>query len=85
MVLWTSKDQGATWRRVRQLTSGSERNHSYARKPVDAHPDFYALWADGDAFAPSASALYFTNRDGDRAWRLPVRMKEDEEKPEVPW
>lgn len=85
MVLWRSADQGATWRKVKQLTRDSKHNHTYARKPVDAHPDFYALWADGNAFAPSASDLYFTNRDGDRVWRLPAKMKEKEEKPEAVW
>src|SRR5262249_19199437 len=83
MVLWTSKDQGATWRKVKQLTSASKRNHGHAPKPVDAHPDFHPLWADRDACARSESSLYFTNREGDRVWRLPVRMKEDEEKPQA--
>lgn len=82
MVLWRSKDRGATWAKVRQLTRASTRNHSYARKPVDAHPAFYALWADGDAFAPSDSSLYFTNRAGDRVWRLPAKMTADEQAPE---
>jgi hypothetical protein len=83
MVLWRSKDRGATWEKARQVTRGSKRNHTYARKPVDAHEDFYALWADGDAFVPSPSALYFTNRKGDRVWRLPTAMKADEEKPKA--
>lgn len=85
MVLWRSKDEGKSWEKVRQLTRNSVRNHTYARKPVDAHEDFYALWADGDAFGPSESNLYFTNRKGDRVWRLPARMTEDEAKPEVAW
>jgi hypothetical protein len=71
MVLWTSRDEGATWTRVRQLTRNSLRNHTYARLPVNAHPDFYALWADGDTKGASESCLYFADRDGRRVWRLP--------------
>jgi len=76
MVAWTSGDKGKTWREARQLTVGSTRNHSYARRPVDAHPDFYALWADGDAFKPSPSRLYFANRSGDKVHVLPDSMTE---------
>jgi len=71
MVLWTSRDEGATWARVKQLTRGSARNHTYARLPVNAHPDFYALWADGDTKKISESSLYFTDREGRRVYRLP--------------
>jgi hypothetical protein len=71
MVLWTSRDEGATWTRVKQLTRNSPRNHTYARLPVNAHPNFYALWADGDTKRASESYLYFTDRDGRRVWRLP--------------
>lgn len=71
MVLWISRDEGATWKRVKQLTRNSPRNHTYARTPVNAHPDFYALWADGDTKNVSESSLYFTDRDGRRVWRLP--------------
>jgi len=71
MVLWISRDEGTTWKRVKQLTRNSPRNHTYARIPVNAHPDFYALWADGDTKNVSESSLYFTDRDGRRVWRLP--------------
>jgi hypothetical protein len=74
MVLWTSRDEGGSWTRVRQLTRDSEFNHTYARRPVNAHPQFYALWADGDVHEPSPSRLYFTDRDGRRVWRLPIEM-----------
>src|SRR5690606_151929 len=53
MVMWLSRDLGETWQRKKQLTANSERNHTYARRPVNAHPGFYALWADGDARQPS--------------------------------
>jgi len=82
MVMWTSKDQGRSWKRVRKLTAAKERNHTYARKPVNAHPDFYALWADGDTKKPSVSYLYFTNREGTAVWRLPPKMTGEFAKPE---
>ena len=81
MALWTSPDQGATWRRVKSLTRDSRFNHTYARRPVNAHPDFYALWADGHAKRPSESRLYFTDREGSRVWQLPTRMTRDLERP----
>jgi hypothetical protein len=83
MVLWTSGDEGATWKKERQLTRDSQVNHTYARRPVDAHPQFYALWADGNPHKPSASRLYFTDRDGSRVWQLPWTMSSDEERANV--
>lgn len=85
MVMWTSADQGATWKRVKQLTHESPRNHTYARRPVNAHPDFYALWADGNARQASESCIYFTNQRGDHVWRLPSSMTEDFAVPEQAW
>jgi hypothetical protein len=73
MVLWQSTDRGDHWTRVRQLTANSARNHTFARRPVNAHPDFYALWADGDARRSSPSRLCFCNRAGD-VFLLPERM-----------
>ncbi|MBN2325574.1 MAG: BNR-4 repeat-containing protein [Candidatus Omnitrophica bacterium] len=81
MVMWVSLDRGRSWKKEQQLTQDSPRNHTYARRPLNAHPDFYAFWADGDAFKPSESQLYFTNRDGTNVWMLPVKMEEDFQKP----
>jgi hypothetical protein len=81
MVLWLSKDQGATWKRVRKLTASERWNHTYAKKPVNAHPDFYALWADGDTLRPSSSRLYFTNRNGSSVWQLPETMRDEFARP----
>jgi hypothetical protein len=81
MELWTSRDQGQSWSRRATLTSGSRYNHSYARKPVNAHPDFYAFWADGSPLEPTPSALYFSTRDG-RVFRLPQQMNGATAKPE---
>ncbi|MBM4016915.1 MAG: hypothetical protein FJ288_01090 [Planctomycetes bacterium] len=85
MALWISTDSGAAWRKVRDLTARSQFNHSYARRPVRAHPDFYAFWADGNPNEFSPSRLYFTNRAGDHVWRLPAAMTEEFSRPEVAW
>ena len=80
MALWTSRDQGMTWEKVKQLTSGSPRNHNYARRAVQANPHFYALWADGHGRKPSQSDLYFCTKDGN-VYQLPRLMEGDVEKP----
>jgi len=82
VALWTSTDQGATWEMKKQLTRNSPLNHTYCRKPVNAHPDFYAFWADGHARKPSESRLHFCDREGKGVWRLPPAMKEDFAQPE---
>ena len=74
MALWTSRDEGKTWERKRLITRGSSYNQSYARRPVNAQPDFYAFWADGHADEMSESHLYFTNRAGNKVWELPYDM-----------
>ena len=42
MVMWLSRDQGATWTKLKQLTRDSKFNHTYARRPLHALPEFYA-------------------------------------------
>lgn len=81
VAMWVSKDQGHHWDKIRQMTKNSEYNHSYVRQPVNAHPDFYAIWADGHGRKPSDSRLYFCNKAGD-VFRLPVKMDGDYAKPE---
>lgn len=83
MVLWTSPDEGANWRREKTLTRDPARNHTYARRPVDAQPDFYAIWADGNAREPSESRLYFTDQAGSHVWRLPEQIEGDAARPEI--
>lgn len=78
---WESRDDGQTWKRTGALTKNSQRNHTYVRRPLNAHPDFYALWADGNALKLSESNLYFANRQG-QVFRLPAVMKGRVEKPE---
>jgi BNR repeat-containing family member len=81
VVMWTSRNEGADWVRIKALTRDSRFNHTYIRRPVNAHPDFYALWADGDTHNLSASSLYFCNRDG-AVWKLPVTMTDETARPE---
>lgn len=81
IAMWVSTDQGRHWKMVRQMTHDSKYNHTFVRRPVNAHPDFYGFWADGHGRQPSDSRLYFCNRDGD-AFRLPVRMDAEFLRPE---
>jgi hypothetical protein len=85
VAMWVSRNRGESWAKIKQLTHDSQFNHTYCRRPVNAHPDFYAFWADGHGRRPSESRLYFTNRDGDHVWRLPVVMKGQVAKPEIAW
>lgn len=80
VATWASRDQGATWRKVKQLTHDSAFNHTYARHPVNAHDEFYALWADGHGRRPSESSIYFCNKAGD-VYRLPRQMAGDFARP----
>ena len=83
VVMWTSRDEGGTWTKLKTLTAGlSEFNHTYVRQPIDARDDFYAFWADGDPRQRSESRLYFTNKTGDAVWRLPPHMTTGTAKPE---
>ena len=85
VVLWTSSDEGQHWQRVKQLTHDSKRNHTFVRRPLNANPEFYAFWADGNGREPSGSAIYFTNQRGDHVWRLPEQMNAGFAKPEIAW
>ena len=81
VAMWQSKDTGNTWSKTRDLTQKSARNHTYIRRVLNAHPDFFAIWADGDALKPSISRLYFCNQNGDRVWMMPPEMGEDLKEP----
>lgn len=79
MVLWASKDEGRTWTRRANLTTQSELNHSYARRPLNARDPFFAFWADGNPDKLSPSRLYFADSSGQRVWRLPYTFPEGAE------
>ena len=81
VVMFTSQDRGITWQ-SKKVTTNSKLNQSYPRRPVDANPDFYAFWADGNPLAVSESSFYFTNKEGTHVWKLPRQMTHDFEKPE---
>jgi len=80
MAVWESNDEGMTWKKTKMLTENSSRNHSYARRPLHAHKDFYAFWADGNASEFSRSELYFSNKKGE-VFKLPYNMENNVEKP----
>ena len=82
MAMWVSSNLGLTWKKVKQLTKDSPRNHTYARRPVNAHTDFYAIWADGHGRKPSKSNLYFCNKQGN-VRILPREMSEELVKPRL--
>lgn len=82
VALWTSRNQGLNWTLTRQMTAGSRYNHTYIRRPVNAHPDFYAFWADGHARQPSDSRLYFCNHEGD-VFMLPPKMSREFAEPQL--
>lgn len=77
MVNWVSHDQGDSWTATWQLTHDGQYNHTYARAPVNANPEFYAFWADGNPLELSESRFYYTDRDGTGVWQLPWTMEED--------
>lgn len=75
VVMWCSFDQGKTWTKEKQMTQNSPRNHCYVRRPNDAQPDFYGIWADGNGRKPSESNLFFCNKEG-RVFKLPRETTE---------
>lgn len=80
MEMWESEDNGKTWKKVKVLTQDSKYNHTYARRPIPVHPDFYAFWADGHGRQPSESRLYFCDSKGN-VYQLPQKMEDDFVKP----
>jgi hypothetical protein len=82
VAMWASRDDGKTWQKQRQMTQGSPHNHTYVRRPVNAHPDFYGFWADGHGRKPSLSRLFFCNKNGD-VFPLPEKMEGAFYKPSV--
>jgi hypothetical protein len=83
VAVWSSRDDGKTWTKQHDLTHGSPMNHNYVRRAMHAHPEFYAFWADGNPDKFSRSHLYFTNKSGDKVWRLPYNMRGEFEEPEL--
>jgi hypothetical protein len=81
VAMWVSANQGRQWRKARVMTRNSKYNHTYVRRPVPAHPEFYGFWADGHTDEESPSSLYFCNQDGD-VFKLPRQMNANAARPE---
>jgi hypothetical protein len=81
MSMWIRPAGSEHWNHLRTLTEESSRNHGYARRPVHAHPDFYAFWTDGNPDQLTPSHLYFTNKNGTGLWTLPYTMSQPLEEP----
>ncbi len=74
IALWISNDAGKSWEKEKQLTYNSPQNHTYVRRPVNFHGDFFGLWADGNCRKVSESNIYFCNKDG-KVYKLPREIK----------
>ncbi len=81
MVMWLSRDLGVSWKQAKRMTRAKAFNHTYAKRPIGARDDFYALWADGDTLKPSASRIYFANKKGE-VFVMPEKMSAETAKPE---
>jgi hypothetical protein len=80
VVMWKSNDKGASWKKTKQLTKNSPRNHNYVRRVVNGKDPFYYFWADGNPDKMSRSQMYFGNSKGE-VWQLPYAMESDSETP----
>ncbi|MEQ6119481.1 BNR-4 repeat-containing protein [Reichenbachiella sp. MALMAid0571] len=76
IAMWVSKDQGVSWSKEKQLTNNDEFNHNYARRPLNAHSDFYAFWADGHGRMSSKSRLYISTKEGE-VYQFPEQMNQE--------
>jgi hypothetical protein len=83
IVLWESRDDGASWVQDKQVTQNSPRNHNYVRQPLAAQDPFFVFWADGDPTKLSPSCLYFSDSSGERVHRLPYDMTGEFAQPEL--
>lgn len=77
IAVWSTNDGGSGWKLEKQLTSKSNYNHTYVRRPLHAHKDFFAIWADGHGRRPSESYLYYSDSNG-KVFRLPRHFTEKE-------
>ena len=76
VAIWISENKGKIWKKTKQITQNSQYNHNYVRRPVNAHPMFYAFWTDGNPRKPSQSRLYFADKKGN-VYILPEEMKKN--------
>jgi hypothetical protein len=84
--LWTSVDKGGSWSKIRTVGRDNGRSHTNVRLPLNAHPDFYGFWADGDAYNSSGgSHLFFSDKEMKHVWQLPAIMTTEFAKPNLYW
>jgi len=76
IVRWVSHNEGKTWRKEANITSGSRYNQGYVRRPLNSDDGFYAFWADGNPDELSPCRLYFCTKDG-KVFRMPYDMNEE--------
>ncbi len=81
LVIWESTDKGKTWKKSKQFTKNSPRNHNYVRKVVNGVDPFLYFWSDGNPDKPSISLMYFGDSKGN-VWQLPYNMDKDTQKPQ---
>ncbi len=77
--IWVSNNQGKNWQKEKSLTSFSQYNHAYVRRPLDFKSPFCFFWASGHPHQFSISTLYFGDFDGN-IWQLPYNMVQNEER-----
>ena len=78
--MWTSKDQGHHWEKIRELTPDAAYNQQFPRRPVNANSAFYAFWSDGNGRKRSDSHIYFADKDG-TVFMLPTEMTKKKQRP----
>lgn len=81
LEIWTSSNAGKKWKREKRLTTNSQFNHAYVRRPLHAKAPFCFFWASGHPHEMSKSNLYFGDFEGN-IWRLPYHMTADQASPE---
>lgn len=73
LEIWEKSNYLSKWTKKKRLTTVSDNNHSYPRKPINYNRDFMAFWADGNPREPSASRLHFSNYAGE-VFTLPEKF-----------
>ncbi|WP_299529646.1 BNR-4 repeat-containing protein [Ulvibacterium sp.] len=81
IAIWISWDGGEHWKKEKQITSSSQWNHSYVRRPLYAKAPFQFFWANGNPKEFGKSELFFGDFYGN-VYKLPYVMKKDYEKPQ---
>ena len=73
IALWISRDQGKSWKKDRQVTTGSKFNHNYVRRPLHAKDPFFAFWADGNPDHPANRASIFATPPARESINCPMK------------